>query len=146
MTMRDAEREQLIDAVTNVAERSLFAITEVVPHALMPAEIDGGWHVASVQFTGPFSGRMSLAVPAVLGRRICAAFLGDDQVDDEAVVRDMVGEFANMACGTWLTSRQENGCFDLTQPEVSAVSIVPSCDLAFVINDMPVQLSLEAAP
>jgi hypothetical protein len=144
--MDDVERQQLIDAVTRVAERSLYAYAEPVSEGIMPEAIDGGWHVAAVRFTGPFGGRMSLAVPAMLGRNICAAFLGDDEVDDDAAVRDLVGEFANMTCGTWLTSRQESGCFELSHPEVTDATSAPRCDVAFVINEMPVQLSLEVEP
>jgi CheY-specific phosphatase CheX len=142
MALPDAERERIIDAVTRVAERSLFAFAEEIPVELMPASIDGGWHVASLQFAGPFSGRMSLAVPAVLGRQICDACIGDEPADLSAV-RDLVGEFANMTCGTWLTTRQEESCFDVTHPEVVDADHVPACDMAFAINDLPVKLSIE---
>jgi hypothetical protein len=141
MTMPDAERERMIDAVIRVSERSLYAFAEHVPAALMPATIDGGWHVASLQFRGPFSGRISMAVPVLLSQQICGAFLGAD-VQDEAAVRDLVGEFANMTCGAWLTGIDTTECFDLTHPEVDAAQQVPSCDLAFVINDLPVMLTM----
>jgi hypothetical protein len=141
MTMPEAECARMIDAVIRVSERSLYAYAEHVSKDLMPASIDGGWHVASLEFRGPFSGRMSMAVPALLSQQICGAFLGDD-VQDEAAVRDLVGEFANMTCGAWLTGLEANGCFDLTHPEVDAATQVPSCDLAFVINDLPVMLSM----
>lgn len=141
MTMPDAERERMIDAVIRVSERSLYAFAEHVPKQLMPAKIDGGWHVASLRFQGPFSGRISMAVPALLSQQICGAFLGAD-VQDEGAVRDLVGEFVNMTCGSWLTGLEASGCFDLTHPEVEAAELVPSCDLAFVINDLPVMLSM----
>lgn len=127
--------------MVRVAERSLYAFAEPVPPALMPPTIDGGWYDATVAFRGPFSGQMSLAVPVVLARQICAAFLGDSEVDDETAIRDLVGEFANMTCGTWLTAVNEAGCFDLTHPEVTpAVTLAPR-ELAFVINELPVMLS-----
>lgn len=142
MTMPDGERERMIEAVVRVAERSLYACAEPVSDALMPASIDGGWHVASLQFRGPFSGRVSMAVPTHLSRQLCAAFLGDD-VEDEAAVRDLIGEFVNMACGSWLTSCAQHQCFDLARPEVISSGVAPRCDLAFVINDMPVVLTME---
>ncbi len=141
MTMPEAERDRMIDAVIRVSERSLYAFAEHVPTAMMPATIDGGWHVASLRFRGPFSGQVSMAVPVLLSQQICGAFLGDD-VQDESAVRDLVGEFANMACGAWLTGFETRECFDLTHPEVAAADQVPSCDLAFVINDLPVMLSM----
>lgn len=142
MTMPATERDRLVDAVVRVSERSLYAFAEPVPKDLMPAKIDGGWHVASLQFTGPFSGRLVLAVPALLSQQMCGAFLGDD-VQDEAAVRDLVGEFTNMTCGTWLSGLEASQCFDLTHPEVTAVDSVDGCDLAFVINDLPVMLTME---
>lgn len=141
MTMPEAECARMIDAVIRVSERSLYAYAEHVPKDLMPATIDGGWHVASLQFRGPFSGSISMAVPVLLSQQICGAFLGDD-VQDETAMRDLVGEFANMACGAWLTGIEATACFDLTHPEVDATRQVPSCDLAFVINDLPVMLSM----
>jgi CheY-specific phosphatase CheX len=143
MAMPAAERDRMIDAVTRVAERSLYAFAEAVPVELMPQTIDGGWHVASVSFMGPFSGRMTMTVPAVLGRQICSAFLGDDEVADDVAVRDLVGEFANMTCGTWLTAQHASACFDLTHPDVIDAEVAPSCDIAFVINELPVTLRLE---
>ena len=143
MSMPEGERDRMIDAVTRVAERSLYAFAEAVPADLMPRTIDGGWHVASVEFTGPFSGRMSMTVPTVLGRQICSAFLGDEDVADDTAVRDLVGEFANMTCGTWLTARHEAQCFDLMHPDVVDADQAPSCDIAFVVNELPVMLRLE---
>lgn len=141
MTMPEAERARMIDAVIRVSERSLYAYAEHVSKDLMPATIDGGWHVASLQFRGPFSGSIAMAVPVLLSQQICGAFLGDD-VQDETAMRDLVGEFANMACGAWLTGLEATACFELTHPEVDAAQQVPSCDLAFVINDLPVMLSM----
>lgn len=141
VTIPETERERIVDAVVRVAERSLYAFAEPVSPAIMPAAVDGGWYDASVSFAGPFSGTMSLAVPVMLARQICAAFLGDSEVDDETAIRDLVGEFANMTCGTWLTAANEAACFDLTHPEVIAAETLAPRDLAFVINEMPVMLS-----
>lgn len=137
----ETERDRIVEAVVRVAERSLYAFAEPVSPAIMPLTVDGGWYDASVSFAGPFSGTMSMAVPVVLARQICAAFLGDSDVDDETAIRDLVGEFANMTCGTWLTAVNEAGCFDLTHPEVSPATSLDPRELAFVINEMPVMLS-----
>jgi CheY-specific phosphatase CheX len=141
VTTLPAEHDRIVDAVVRVAERSLYAFAEPVPPALMPSTIDGGWYDATVTFRGPFSGQMSLAVPVTLARQICAAFLGDSDVDDETAIRDLVGEFANMTCGTWLTAVNEAGCFDLTHPEVTPAASLAPRELAFVINELPVMLS-----
>jgi len=139
--MPHADRDRIADAVVRVAERSLYAFAEPVPPALMPRTIDGGWYDATVSFRGPFSGELALAVPVMLARQIAAAFLGDSDVDDETAIRDMVGEFANMACGTWLTAVNDAGCFDLAHPEVLPAADLDPRELAFVINELPVMLS-----
>ncbi|MGE0862582.1 MAG: chemotaxis protein CheX [Vicinamibacterales bacterium] len=139
--MPAAEHERIVEAVIRVAERSLYAFAEPVPPEIMPRTIDGGWYDATVRFCGPFSGALALAVPVVLARQICAAFLGDSEVDDETAIRDLVGEFANMACGTWLTAVNDAGCFDLARPEVTAAEALERRELAFVINELPVMLS-----
>jgi len=141
VTTLDAERDRIVDAVVRVAERSLYAFAEPVSAALMPAAIDGGWYDATVTFRGPFAGQMSLAVPVLLARQICGAFLGDSEVDDETAIRDLVGEFANMTCGTWLTALNQAGCFDLTHPEVTPATALAPRELAFIINEFPVMLS-----
>jgi len=141
VTLAIAERERIVEAVVRVAERSLYAFAEPVPPTIMPRTIDGGWYDATVSFRGPFSGQLALAVPVVLARQICAAFLGDSEVDDETAIRDLVGEFANMACGTWLTALNDAGCFDLAHPEVAAAEALDPRELAFVINELPVMLS-----
>ena len=145
-----AEREGLIDAVVKVAERSLFAFAEPVPAGAMPRSIEGGWYDATVSFSGPFAGRVSVVMPTALAGQMCAAFLGvgETEVGDEGAVRDLAGEFANMACGAWLTTLDASGCFDLTHPDVTRRDRSPVPDLAVNINDLPVGLvvRLEAAP
>jgi CheY-specific phosphatase CheX len=141
VTSLHAEQERIVEAVVRVAERSLYAYAEAVPPSLMTGTIDGGWYDATVTFDGPFSGEMSLAVPVMLARQICGAFLGDSEVDDETAIRDLVGEFANMTCGTWLTAMNQAGCFDLAHPEVTPAAALAPRPLAFVINELPVMLS-----
>jgi CheY-specific phosphatase CheX len=138
--MPHADRDRIADALLQVAERSLYAFAEPVSPAIMPRTIDGGWYDATVSFRGPLSGQLALAVPVVLARQISTAFLGDGDVD-EAGIRDLVGEFANMTCGTWLTALHDTGCFDLAHPEVTPADDLAPRELAFVINDLPVMLS-----
>lgn len=143
--MPDTERQQLTDAVVAVAERSLYAYAEAVPVDSVGRMIEGGWYDAAVSFEGPFCGRVGVSVPVVLAHQFCAAFLGESDVDDESAVRDMVGEFANMACGTWLTGLDRSGCFDLTHPEVTKVDEAPEPHIALMINDLPVTLTATVA-
>lgn len=141
MTLAIAEQERIIEAVVRVAERSLYACAEPVPAGMMPPAAAGGWYDATVRFRGPVSGQMALAVPVALARQICAAFLGGGEVDDESAVRDLVGEFANMTCGAWLTGLNEAACFDLAHPVVEPAATLEPRELALVINELPVMLS-----
>ena len=87
---------------------------------------------------------MTVALPVDLARDLCAAFLGIDAADinDEASVQDLAGEFANMACGTWLTSLREDSCFALEHPQVRLADAAPLADVVVAVNDRPVVVHL----
>jgi hypothetical protein len=137
----------LAAALVSVAERSFFAYAE----ATAPDDVvltAGAWYEARVSFQGPFSGSMTLALPAALAHELYVAFLGleaDAAIDADAV-RDLVGELANMACGSWLTGVHATSCFDLTHPDVQAIETAPPTDIVVMINDQPVAMALQIAP
>ena len=72
---------------------------------------------------------VTVCVPPGLARDLFGAFLGFDENDtfNNAELHDMVGEFGNMVCGTWLTSLARDECFDLAHPEVAVAGF----------NDLP---------
>jgi hypothetical protein len=59
-------------------------------------------------------------------------------------VADLAGEFANMACGTWLTTLGETVCFSLAHPVVTTRSgnAAPAAAV-MTINDQPISVALE---
>src|SRR5262245_33921102 len=125
------ERDRLSDVLARVAERSLFAFAEPADPAGISTEVDGGWIEARVSFRGPFSGVMTLVVPATLARQLCSAFLGqdpDEPLEDEALC-DFVGEVSNMVCGAWLTGIDAASCFDLAHPEARPIGVAPRGDV-----------------
>jgi hypothetical protein len=136
----------LADALISAAERSFFAYAELA-RADQLIVASGGWYQASVSFRGRFSGTVSLTLPVDLARDLWASFLGlePDLAADHVAIRDLVGEIANMTCGSWLTGRQETSCFDLTQPDVRAVDVAPAADIVVVVNDQPVVIVLRIA-
>jgi hypothetical protein len=137
------EAAAIAAALVAVAERSFFAYAEpAAPEHVVST--GGGWYAACVAFDGPFAGDMTVALPVDLARDLCAAFLGIDAADiaDEDAVRDMAGEFANMACGTWLTSLGESSCFGLIHPEVTLTDAAPTADVVVAVNDRPVVIHL----
>jgi hypothetical protein len=126
-----------------VAEIGFFAYAEpAAPEHVVST--GGGWYAASVTFDGPFAGEMTVALPVDLARDLCAAFLGVDvaELSDETAVRDLAGEFANMACGTWLTSLGEASCFALRHPDVVLSDAAPTADIVVAVNDRPVVIHL----
>src|SRR5262245_19928055 len=101
--------DAVMSALTDVAEKSFFAIVEsceadrfqelAIPHSR--------WMTASVGFSErECAGEVRCTIPAALAERLYDAFTGRDPEDAAppvAEVHDLVGEFANMLCGSWLT-------------------------------------------
>ncbi|MGE3957577.1 MAG: chemotaxis protein CheX [Vicinamibacterales bacterium] len=140
--------EPLVQATASVCETSFFAFTEPASAevlAQIPAE--ESWFHSIVDFTGPMSGRVTVMVPSGLARELFGAFLGFDENDvyNNAELHDMVGEFGNMVCGTWLTSLGREQCFDLAHPEV-VLGGIPAPDehgIVLAVNDRPVLVRAE---
>ncbi len=141
MTRTDATT--LTDALERVAERSFFAWVEPMPVPVTRPDT-AGWHHAEVGFHGDFHGRMTFSLPRPLAHDLHAAFLGQspDEPIDEAPLRDLLGEFANMTCGNWLTHVHGAHRFELDQPDatVPAPSAAPAA--AALVNDHPVFITL----
>src|SRR4051812_30821820 len=123
LTPAAPDTDGLSTALVNVAERSFFAFAEPLPGSAAGAalEMPGDCYELSVAFTGAFAGIVRLVMPIALARDLCAAFsgFGPDEPLPEDAVSDLAGEFANMACGTWLSSLEESICFSLAHPLVT---------------------------
>lgn len=138
-----ADLDAIRAAVVAVAERSFFAFA--APTAPDTADT-GPWYVATVGFDGPVSGRMTVVLGTALARSLLVAFLGCDESEalDEAAVRDLVGEFANMACGSWLTRTMPHHCVDIAHPGVELTGTAPGAPaVRMAVNDYPVGVSVE---
>jgi hypothetical protein len=111
-------------AVSTVAERSFFAC---VDRCDMPDldEIHGEWLVATVRFDdGPVYGSLACALPADLALWLYDAFSGRDPVTPMPrpdQLDDLIGEFSNMVCGTWLTRCEAHRVFRLSPPDIERV-------------------------
>jgi CheY-specific phosphatase CheX len=134
----------IADALITVAERSFFAYAEAVgPESV--AAVAGKWYQGSVMFLGAFSGRLTLTLPAALARDLSTAFLGleSDAVVEDSQVCDLVGEFSNMVCGSWLTGLPEQSCFELTHPEVRTTEAAAPPGIVVAVNDQPVIIHVQ---
>ena len=83
-----------------------------------------GWLMASVRFTGAFSGSVEIVLPERLGHWLVTSLLGMSPEDDlpETQMFDGVGEFANMVCGAWLSRVGDQALFELKMPAVTRMA------------------------
>ena len=109
-------------AVGTVAERSFFAF---VGEGEDPGYYDSDteWLVATVTFDdGPVEGTIVCSLQRDLALLLYDAFSGRhpaSQLPPQDELDDLVGEFSNMVCGTWLTRCASNRAFRLKRPVVS---------------------------
>jgi hypothetical protein len=109
----------MLAAVGAVAEQSFFAFVDPEGEAdLTPRS----WLMAAVRFSdGELSGSVVCWMPADLSQSLFDAFSGREPGDPRAQaehIDDLVGEFANMVCGDWLTRCLGHRVFELSPPLV----------------------------
>jgi hypothetical protein len=146
-------------AVVEVGEQSFAAFTEVCApprfnELLMRAMHTGAdWMRATLAFSGPFHGELTVDVPEPLALELLASCVGiDAEPGGEALpsVEDAIGELANMVCGTWLTRNYGKERFDLRPPRVDRFEAAnvrrlwADGDGALLVgfNDQPVRIRL----
>jgi hypothetical protein len=107
--------------------------------------------VATVVFSGAFGGTMKIGVAEGLARELFGSFLGLDPSEspEEAPLFDLVGEFGNMVCGSWLTRSCQRRRFDLEHPVVERLPGETPVDWQAVrplaLNGQPAWFHLEFA-
>jgi hypothetical protein len=152
--------EAVYAAVADVAERSFFCLIDPCEPDRFAglAALHDRWLIASVHFDdGLCSGSVACQLPEALAIRLLDAFSGRDPGDpppENDEVLDLVGEFANMICGAWLTRAVNQRTFTLSPPLVTPVPEAPAAsgpdaapDLFVVIEELPcaVNVSFNAA-
>ena len=95
--------DTLRTTVHAVFEAAAFALVDG-PDPAAPWCAGDDLLTAHVRFEGPFTGIVSLSMPAALARELAANMLGLEPEDTEAGARgrDCVGELLNMVCGNLL--------------------------------------------
>ena len=115
-------------AVEAVAERSFFAVVDRCDEQMLRslARSVPRWLVATVRFDdGPLKGAMSCTLPEDLAYLLFDGFSGRDPnepLPGERDLYDLVGEFANMVCGAWLSRCAADRAFRLGPPLVARIS------------------------
>jgi len=143
--------DSIRDALVEVAESSFFAYVDVCdPERFreLAARTDK-WIQATVLFDGTFDGAVMIVLSDGLARELFNAFIGAEPglVALDGPLFDLVGEFSNMVCGSWLTRTCQRRRFDLRHPEVSRIrpeQVTPDVAdcLLLAINDQPCYLRL----
>ena len=111
----------IVDAVGTVAERNFFAFVD--PCGDPVDDGDGReWLVASIRFDdGAVSGRLACSLRSDLAQMLFDAFSGRDPASPlppRHLLDDLIGEFSNMVCGTWLSRCAGDRLFRLGRPVV----------------------------
>jgi hypothetical protein len=152
-TLPTPDREEVFSAVADVAERSFFAMVDPCDEARFAelAEPHTEWLVATVRFEErTCAGAVSCRLPAALADRLFDAFSGrapEELPPHPEEVRDLVGEFANMVCGSWLTRAANDRTFSLGKPVVGTKPVSGGngesrTGLLVAIDDMPCQIDV----
>lgn len=111
----------IVDAVGVVAERSFFAFVD----PCQPPIDDGDgreWYEARVRFDdGDVTGTLACTLRSDLAQVLFDAFSGRDPASPlppRHLLDDLIGEFSNMVCGTWLSRCGGERLFRLGRPVV----------------------------
>ncbi len=152
---RDAV-DLMLAAVTAVAERSFFAVADRCDETSFAKVTEGEarWIVAAVRFSeGDCPGILTCILSEELGQHLFHAFAGEDPLDPPAsqeILFDLVGEFANMICGTWLTRLDDRQTFNLFKPAVRYMAdrsplVLPDGTMRYMLNDQPLAINVRVA-
>ena len=109
--------DALHEAVEDVLEKMFFA--EAAP---MDAETGPPEELvaARVDFEGSPSGRLNLRITVPAARALAADFLGEEASDlSPDATAEVIGELANMICGSLLSRVESDTAFRLSAPVVA---------------------------
>jgi CheY-specific phosphatase CheX len=74
---------------------------------------------ASLAFQGDACGNLGLAIPIHLAQVVSSGFLGmEEQEVSDSEVGEVVGEMANMICGSVLSRLESESTFHISHPEL----------------------------
>ncbi|MGE5487665.1 MAG: chemotaxis protein CheX [bacterium] len=136
----------LAEAAGEVLETMFFT-------AVSPAEQDAPAAAsreltAGVRFKGAPSGMLTLAIAEAPARRIACNFLGaeDESALTDSQVSEVIGELANMICGSVLSRIESDTTFDLDKPApltgTETIPALASARCALDVEGSPLTLAM----
>lgn len=112
-------RSSLLQAATSTFEELGFLFADGEPSESQAAAAVEG--VARVAFTGPREGVLEVRVAGEVLRSLAVNMLGTDDLTDDELALDALGEVANVICGNVLPEIAGSAAiFDLRAPLVTA--------------------------
>jgi CheY-specific phosphatase CheX len=113
----------VLSSATDVLESMYF--TSVMGLSEVPLS-GAGW-IASLEFKGELSGIFTLRMTRETACLLAANFFGEEEsevaeLESETAIGDMVGEMANMICGSVLSRMETETHFKLSHPAVETSS------------------------
>ena len=117
--MTDPVSSILAESLQNVLEFMCF--TPVEGLADTPKEEAFPCATAAFCFRGHRSGSFWLSIPAGAAQEISSSFAGTSDLDRDQVA-EVVGELANIACGSTLSRYANGGIFDLDSPSFTWIT------------------------
>lgn len=112
-------RSSLLRAATSTFEELGFLFADEEPNEdQFEATVDG---VARVEFTGPREGVLEVRLAGGILRDLAINMLGTDDLTDDELALDALGEVANVICGNVVPEISgSEAIFDLRAPLVTA--------------------------
>jgi len=119
-------QEVLLRATEEVMETMFFSTVTSEEEASADREMRS----AQLRFKGDPSGIFNVSVSLGSAKQIAANFMGADEPAglSETEIGDVVGEMANMLCGSVLSGVRSGAHFDLSHPELRAGESEPPAD------------------
>src|ERR1035437_1765667 len=114
--LRESASRACIEAVPDVLETMFFELLAEAPQIdSLPTE--GTMDTSRVEFEGSARGHLVVAAPSSLSASLAGAFLAlEDQGTPACNVEFVLGELANMLCGSALGRFEPEGTFRLSTP------------------------------
>jgi hypothetical protein len=131
--MRASDFATLIPEFCSEVIDSMFfaAVNGSGPRAAMPVSLlDGPPFLAfGLRFTGDVSGRFGVHLEESVARTLSANFLGQEESEISAIeLSEVVGELANMLCGSVVSRIEEKSKFVLSHPEACCLPMISADD------------------
>ncbi|NWF92206.1 MAG: chemotaxis protein CheX [Syntrophaceae bacterium] len=125
---RKLETELYKAAVLTFEELGFLLPTPEIDEQQLNAEVEAA---VSVDFEGPFSGKLLLRLCGGLLPVIAANMLGEEVVPSKTLQYDALGEIANVICGNMLPSiAGSKHVFHVSAPKINdSVDLVPVAEV-----------------